>query len=97
MAESAPFRRSSRLREFLIYVGNEVILNGVEDLHEQQIGTAVFGRPPLYDTSQDNIVRVNAMELRKRIDLYFANEGQNEPLVFEIPRAAMFPSSAHAG
>jgi len=91
VVESAPFRRSSRLRDFLIYVGNEVILNGAEDLHEQQIGMAVFGRAPLYDTSQDNIVRVNAMELRKRIDLYFANEGQNEPLIFEIPRGSYVP------
>jgi hypothetical protein len=91
VVESTPFRRSSRLREFLIYVGNEVVLNGAEELHEQQIGSAVFGRSPSYDTSQDNIVRVNAMELRKRIDLYFANEGQNEPLVFEIPRGGYSP------
>jgi hypothetical protein len=89
--ESTPFRRSARLREFLVYVGNETILNGAEDLHEQQIGMAVFGRSPSYDTSQDNIVRVNAMELRKRIDLYFANEGQNEPVVFEIPRGSYSP------
>jgi len=91
VVESTPFRRSARLRDFLIYVGNEVILRGAEDLHEQQIGVAVFGRSPLYDTSQDNIVRVNAMELRKRIDLYFANEGQNEPLIFEIPRGSYVP------
>jgi hypothetical protein len=91
VVESTPFRRSSRLREFLTYVGNEVILNGVEGLHEQQIGSAVFGRSPSYDTSQDNIVRVNAMELRKRIDFYFANEGQSEPLIFEIPRGSYSP------
>src|SRR5882762_632169 len=91
VVESTPFRRSTRLRDFLIYVGNEVILHGAEDLPEQQIGTAVFGRSPSYDTSQDNIVRVNAMELRKRIDLYFTNEGQNEPLIFEIPRGSYVP------
>ncbi len=91
VVESTPFRRSSRLRDFLIYVGNEVVLRGAEDVHEQQIGVAVFGRSPSYDTSQDNIVRVNAMELRKRIDLYFANEGQDEPLVFEIPRGSYSP------
>lgn len=89
--DSPPFRRSARLRDFLVYVGNEVVVHGVEDLPEQQIGTAVFGRSPLYDTSQDNIVRVNAMELRKRIDLYFANEGKDEPLVFEIPRGSYLP------
>jgi hypothetical protein len=91
VVESTPFRRSTRLRDFLIYVGNEVILHGAEDLPEQQIGTAVFGRSTSYDTSQDNIVRVNAMELRKRIDLYFTNEGQNEPLIFEIPRGSYVP------
>ena len=91
VVESTPFRRSTRLRDFLIYVGNEVILHGAEDLPEQQIGTAVFGRSPSYDTSQDNIVRVNAMELRKRIDLYFTNEGQHEPLIFEIPRGSYVP------
>ena len=91
VVESTPFRRSARLRDFLIFVGNEVVLRGVEDLHEQQIGTAVFGRSASYDTSQDNIVRVNAMELRKRIDLYFAEEGRNEPLVFEIPRGSYVP------
>jgi hypothetical protein len=91
VVESVPFRRSARLRDFLIYVGNEVVLHGAEDLHEQQIGTAVFGRSPSYDTSQDNIVRVNAMELRKRIDLYFSTEGQGEPLVFEIPRGSYAP------
>ncbi len=91
VVESTPFRRSSRLRDFLIYVGNELILHGAEDIHEQQIGTAVFGRSPSYDTSQDNIVRVNAMELRKRIDVYFTNEVENEPLVFEIPRGSYSP------
>ncbi|SFS12429.1 hypothetical protein SAMN05421771_2125 [Granulicella pectinivorans] len=91
VVDSTPFRRSTRLRDFLIYVGNEVVLHGAEDLHEQQIGTAVFGRPAAYDTSQDNIVRVNAMELRKRIDLYFTDEGQNEPLLFEIPRGRYVP------
>ncbi|RXH54703.1 hypothetical protein [Granulicella sibirica] len=89
--ESTPFRRSQRLRDFLVYVGNETVLHGVQDLHEQQIGMAVFGRSASYDTSQDNIVRVNAMELRKRIEIYFANEGSGEPLTFEIPRGSYSP------
>jgi hypothetical protein len=91
IVESPPFRRSMRLREFLAFVGNEVVLHGVEDLPEKQIGVAVFDRPSSYDTSQDNIVRVNAMELRRRIDLYFATEGRDEPLIFEIPRGSYVP------
>ncbi|MFC6647188.1 hypothetical protein ACFQBQ_16745 [Granulicella cerasi] len=89
--DSQPFRRSTRLREFLVYVGNQVVLHGAKELPEQQIGVAVFERSPSYDTSQDNIVRVNAMELRKRIGVYFETEGQNEPLIFEIPRGSYLP------
>src|ERR1700712_2422591 len=90
VVESTPFRRATRLRDFLVYVGNEA-LNDVDDIHEQQIGIAVFERPIGYDTAQDNIVRVNAMEVRKRIDLYFANEGKEESLLLEIPRGTYVP------
>jgi hypothetical protein len=68
-----------------MYVGTQA-LEGVQDINEQQVGVAVFGRQPGYETPRDNIVRVNAMELRKRIESYFANEGKEESLVFEVPR-----------
>lgn len=88
---SSLFERSARLRDFLRYVATEAIQNGATSIHEQQIGAAVFGRPAFYDTSQDNIVRVNATELRKRLELYFAGEGANDPLLFEIPRGTYIP------
>lgn len=86
VAASEQFRRSARLRDFLLYVGKQSLKDGCPDVHEQEIGEKVFGRPPSYDRSQDNIVRVNATELRKRIELYFASAGAREPIVFEIPR-----------
>ena len=86
VAASEQFSRSARLRDFLLYVGKQSLKEGCPDIHEQEIGAKVFGRPASYDRSQDNIVRVNATELRKRIELYFASAGAHEPLVFEIPR-----------
>jgi hypothetical protein len=91
VAASAQFARSSRLRDFLLYVGNQSLKAGCPEIHEQEIGAKVFGRSLAYDRSQDNIVRVNATELRKRIDQYFANEGAHETLVLEIPRGAYRP------
>src|ERR1700753_47191 len=82
VAASATFRRALRQREFLLYVGNASIRDGVSELREQDIGIKVFGRSPDYDRGADNIVRVNATELRKRIDQYFAVEGASEPYVF---------------
>ena len=68
VASSAQFGRSARLRDFLLYVGAQSLKPGRPEIHEQEIGAKVFGRAPSYDRSQDNIVRVNASELRKRIE-----------------------------
>lgn len=88
VAASSQFRRSARLRDFLLYVGGQSLKEGCPEIHEQEIGTKVFGRSSTYDRSQDNIVRVNATELRKRIEAYFASEeGAHETLILEIPVA----------
>lgn len=81
-------RRSARLRDLLLYIGRKSIREHANDLKEQDIGVAVFARPPAYDTGQDNIVRVNVTELRKRIDTYFLNEGATENLLLDIPRGS---------
>jgi len=86
VAASEQISRSARLRDFLLYVGKQSLKEGCPDIHEQEIGARVFGRRASYDRSADNIVRVNATELRKRIDLYFESTGASEPFIFEIPR-----------
>jgi len=91
VASSAQFGRSARLRDFLLYVGAQSLKEGRPEIHEQEIGAKVFGRSPSYDRSQDNIVRVNATELRKRIDAYFATDGAHETLILEIPRGGYKP------
>jgi hypothetical protein len=91
VASSPQLRRSARLRDFLLYVGMQSLKEGCPEIHEHEIGAKVFGRDPSYDRSQDNIVRVNATELRKRIEQYFATDGADEPLVLEIPRGGYKP------
>lgn len=91
VASSSHFSKSARLRDFLRYVGKESLKPGAAEIHEQEIGVKVFGRSETYDRSQDNIVRVNATELRKRIEAYFSLEGADEPLIFSIPRGSYSP------
>ena len=88
VASSQHFKRAVRLRDFLLYVGQSSIENSGATIHEQEVGITVFGRQAGYDTSLDNIVRVNATELRKRLELYFVTEGSEEPVVIEIPRGS---------
>jgi hypothetical protein len=88
---SVQLRRSARLRELLLYIGQRSLVDNCDQLHEQEIGCRVFGRPEGYDTSVDTIVRVNATELRKRVDAYFESEGLHESLIMEIPRGSYIP------
>jgi hypothetical protein len=74
-----------------LYVCDRVLDHEVEEIHEQEVGRRVFGRPADYDTSADNTVRVHASMLRKRVDQYFATEGSSEPIVIEIPRGNYAP------
>jgi hypothetical protein len=91
LACSVELRRAARLRAFLVYVCEQALHQDGAGLHEQEIGAAVFGRPPGYDTSIDNIVRVNATELRKRLEHYFAEEGAAEEIILEIQRGNYAP------
>lgn len=46
IAASTLFRRSVRLRDFLLYVTRQEIRNPSIEVHEQEIGAKVFGRSP---------------------------------------------------
>ncbi len=52
----------------------------------------MFGREAGYDTGQDAIVRVQASLLRKKLQEYFASDGQDEPIVIELPKGTYTPA-----
>jgi hypothetical protein len=83
--------RSTRLRDLFLYLCTRVLDEGSQDIHELEVGHKVFGRPEQYDTTADNIVRVHASMLRKRLNEFFDNEGLNENYIIEIPRGNYAP------
>ena len=91
ICSSNELKRAARLREFLHYVGERSLEGDNVLVSESEIGVRVFNRPENYDTSSDNIVRVNASELRKRIAAYYASEGSEERILVEIPRGSYLP------
>jgi hypothetical protein len=91
VAASASFQRSPRLRELLLYICERAIQNRPDELREQSIGRGVFGRKADYNPAEDNIVRVEMRQLRKRLEEYFATEGKDEPYVVAIPKGAYLP------
>ncbi len=91
VAASTCFRPGTKLHAFLLHACENALLERHENLTAQVIGSRIFGRDPTYNLSEDNIVRVEARELRKRLTAYFEGEGRNEPLVIEIPKGSYIP------
>ncbi|MBT9330113.1 hypothetical protein [Paracidobacterium acidisoli] len=91
VAASDIFSRSEFLPKFLLDICELYLLGRTEEIREQQIGVRVFGRSPGYNPGDDNIVRNYAVQLRKRLNLYFEKEGKDEPFRIEIPRGGYIP------
>ncbi|MGC4055521.1 MAG: hypothetical protein QM757_42390 [Paludibaculum sp.] len=58
---------------------------------DHEIGVEVFQRPADYDSAQDTLVRVQASQLRKRLERYFGDEGRDEPMILEIAKGTYEP------
>ncbi len=87
VAGSSAFAKSPRLREFLAYVAECTLEERPLDAREQIIAERVFGRSSSnFQSGQDSIVRAEARNLRKRLELYFADEGQSEPVIVKMPK-----------
>jgi len=88
VAENPLFQKSTRLRNLLLYICERSLQGRVDELREQRIGMDVFGRGADFRPNEDNIVRVEARILRKRLEEYFATDGKLENLIITIPKGA---------
>ena len=91
VVSSGAICKSVRLRDLFLYLCHRALEDGASDIHELELGHKVFGRAEHYDTIADNIVRVHASLLRKRLAEYFDTDGGNETVVIEIPRGNYAP------
>jgi hypothetical protein len=88
---SSHFSKSERLSSLLVYVCDLALKGQADDISEQKIGGAVFGRSPDYDSANDGIVRTQVSRLRQKLDLFFDGEGAHEPIRIVIPRGGYVP------
>jgi hypothetical protein len=91
IVSSAPFQRSTRLRELLQYVAEQTMLGNGHELTEHHIGSALFHKPSDYSPLEDSSVRVHVRQLRLKLHEYFDEEGRNEPIILEIPKGSYAP------
>jgi hypothetical protein len=88
---SHEFRSSKRSQDFLRYVIENTLSGHADLLKERTIGIDVFGRSTSYDPSEDATVRVKAGEVRKRLGIYYSDQGARDPIRIELPSGTYVP------
>lgn len=88
VVRDSAFRSSKRSVEFLRFAVAKTLEGAADEIKERTIGIEVFGRDPAYDTNIDHVVRTAAIELRKRLSIYYGQEWHRSEL-----RISMVPGS----
>jgi len=92
IVHSKTFRQVDRLQRFLTYIVEETLAGRGDSLKEYPVGVDVFAKDPSFDPRMDPIVRVQARRLRMRLVTYYAEEGQADPIVVEMPKGGYTPT-----
>ncbi len=71
----------------------EHALNGGDEggLKERTLGVEVFGRQADYDTNTDNIVRMTANEIRKRLAQYYQSSSRHHEVYIQLLPGSYLP------
>ncbi len=91
LLDSEQFVTSRSVTKLLTFCVNAALAGEEESLKETTIGVFCFGRSPGYDTKLDPIVRVTARRLRAKLDLFYANEGENHGIHIVLPKGTYVP------
>src|SRR6202035_4659575 len=79
---------SESLCKLLRYLAEHSLDHPREALKEYQIATEVLGRSGGFDPQSDSTVRVQAGRLRIKLAEYYAHEGQEDPIIVELPKGS---------
>jgi hypothetical protein len=88
---SRHFKASRRSKQFLQYVVNEEISGHGDLLKERSLGIQIFGRKPDYAAGEDPIVRVQAGDVRHRLERYYADPECQSSIFIEVPLGSYAP------
>ena len=86
------FARSEGLSRLLRFLVERQLEGRASELKESLIGMEVYGRRPDYNPKLDSTVRSEVARLRARLSRYYSTEGNQDPLVIELPKGGYVPT-----
>lgn len=91
------FCNSRRYPALLRHVVESTLDGKSDSLKERTLGVEIFGRPPDYDTNSDTVVRYTAAEVRKRLLLYYSEEGHDSEIRISLSPGSYVPEFQQSG
>lgn len=88
---SPQFSDTTRTKRFLSHLVTEALAGRADELKGYALGIDVFDKPDDFDPGIDTIVRVQANKLRTRLDLYYSQEGHDDPVRIHVPKGSYAP------
>src|SRR5580658_8352623 len=88
---SPHFCNSKRYPALLKYIVENTRAGKSDLLKERTLGVEVFDRPATYDTNADTVVRYTAGEVRKRLQLFYHEEGRHSSIRISLPAGSYVP------
>ena len=89
---SVSFADANRLKAFLTYIVEETLGGRGAGIRAKTIASDVYGRRPEVGAEQEAIVRVDAGRLRRRLDVYYAEEGSAAPVRIHVLPGGYLPT-----
>ena len=96
LTESTAFAGAPRLTRLLRYLVMAELNGEGADLNQSRIAQEVMDRGTEFDPSVDSVVRVEAGRLRTKLRDYYADEGREDPVRFDLPKGRYNPNIAFA-
>jgi hypothetical protein len=95
LVSSQVLHSSESLCKLLRYLARHATEHPGAPIKEYQIATEVFGRSADFDPQVDSMVRVQAGRLRAKLGEYYGSEGQDDPVVVELPKGTYLLAFHH--
>ena len=89
---SRHFRQARSLEKFLSFAVSSSLNGKTDNLKEISLGIEVFHRPADFDPRIDNVVRVQAANLRKKLAEYYLETGSSDEVIIELPKGHYVPT-----
>ena len=88
---SSELASAPSLQRFVRFVVEENLAGRSDSLKEYSLGVSVFARGAEFNPKIDPIVRVQARNVRARLEQYYAGPGAHDRVIIELPKGTYVP------